>query len=257
MVKEVGKSYPLSPFRRLVVDLMHFSQHVPAVAIERRMHLTPLVTARLACATRPGWTVLFAKAYAIVARDFPALRRVYMPLPWQRFYQHPYSTVSLNIERQAGDEATILQCLIKRPDNRSLSELDAIVRLNQTTPLEELRWYRRARLMGRLPWPIRRFVWWCTLNVLGRERTHNFGTFSVSSVAPLGAGILHVVPVLPVSLHYGLFDEAGNLDVRITFDHRVLDGATAARAMVQMERVLLDDILSELQKMRPGTPLAA
>ena len=100
-------------------------------------------------------------------------------------------------------------------------------------------------------------MWWFTLNVLGRERTHNFGTFSISSVAPLGAGILHVIPVLPLSLHYGLFDDAGNLDVRLTFDHRVFDGGTAARALVQLERVLLGDILRELRDMRPAAPLAA
>ncbi len=257
MGKEVGKSYPLSPFRRLVVDLMYFSQHVPAVSIERRMSLAPLAAARQACAARPGWTAMFAKAFALVARDMPALRSAYMPLPWTRFYVHPYSTVALNIERQLGDEPVVLQCLIKRPDNRSLAELDAIVRRNQTTPLEELRWYRRARTMGRLPWPIRRFVWWFTLNVLGRERTHNFGTFSISSVAALGAGILHLIPVLPVSVHYGMFDEAGRLDVRMTFDHRVLDGAAAARALVQMERALLGNILRELNEMRSANPLAA
>ena len=32
-------------------------------------------------------------------------------------------------------------------------------------------------------------------------------------------------------LHYGLFDAGGNLDVRLTFDHRVLDGAPMARAL--------------------------
>ena len=40
-----GKSYPISPFRRLVVDLMHFSRQTPAVAIERRMNLSTLALA--------------------------------------------------------------------------------------------------------------------------------------------------------------------------------------------------------------------
>ena len=173
-----------------------------------------------------------------------------MPLPWPRFYEHPYSTVSLNIERLLVDEPIVLQCLIKRPENRAVAEIDAIVRHNQATPLEELRWYRRSRIMGRLPWPVRRFVWWCSLKIFGKERCHNFGTFSVSSIAPLGAGILQLVPVLTASLHYGLLDEAGNLDVRLTFDHRVLDGATAARTLVELEGTLLGAICTELQGMR-------
>ncbi|SRR6266496_3619721 len=250
MAKEVGRSYPLSPFRRLVVDLMHFSQHVPAVAIERRMNLAALAAARQCCSPRPGWTIMFAKAFALVGRIYPELRRAYMPFPYPRLYEHPYSTVSLNIERLLPDEPIVLQCLIKRPENRSMAEIDAIVRRNQATPLEELRWYRRSRTMGRLPWPIRRLVWWTTLKWIGRQRCHNFGTFSVSSIASQGAGIVHLVPVLTASLHYGLFDAAGNLDVRLTFDHRVLDGATGARTLVELERTLLGPILTELHGMR-------
>src|SRR5262245_10131990 len=251
-MSSAGKSYPLSPFRRLVVDLMHFSQQTPAVAIERRMNLSALAAARLACFHRPGWTVLFSKAFALVARTYPELRRAYMPLPWTRFYEHPYSTVSLNIERLLPDEPVVVQCLIKRPENRSIAEIDAIVRHNQSTPLEELRWYQRSRTMGRLPFPIRRFVWWATLKIFGKIRCHNFGTFSVSSIAPQGAGILQLCPVLTASLHYGLFDEDGNLDVRLTFDHRVLDGATAARCLVELEHTLQGNILAELHRMRPA-----
>ena len=245
-----GKSYALSPFRRLVVDLMHYSRQTPSVAIERRMNLSALAAARMECVSRPGWTILFAKAFALVANTYPELRRVYMPLPWPRLYEHPYSTVSLNIERLLPDEPIVLQCLIKRPENRSLADIAAIVRENQTTPLEDLRWYRRSRTMGALPMPIRRMVWWTTLKVLGKVRSHNFGTYSVSSIAPQGAGILQLVPVLTSSLHYGLFHDDGSLDVRLTFDHRVLDGGTAARCMVELERTLQGRILSELHGMR-------
>src|ERR1700730_2392274 len=37
MAKELGRSLALSPFRRLVADLMRCSQKVPAVTVERRM----------------------------------------------------------------------------------------------------------------------------------------------------------------------------------------------------------------------------
>jgi hypothetical protein len=204
----------------------------------------------MACVHRPGWTILFAKAFALVAQLYPELRRAYMTLPWPRLYEHPYSMVSLNIERQLPDEPIVLQCLIKRPENRSLAEIDAIVRENQTTPLDQLRWYRRSRTMGSLPFPIRRFVWWASLKVFGKVRSHNYGTFSVTSIAPLGAGIVQVVPVLTSSLFYGLFDRDGSLDVRLAFDHRVLDGATAARCLVELERTLHGRILAELHTLR-------
>jgi hypothetical protein len=250
MAKDVGRSYPLSPFRRLVTDLMYFSQQVPSVAVERRTNLAALVAARQGCTPRPCWAVVFAKAFALVARSHPPLRRSFMAFPWPRLYEHPYSTVALNVERHLPAEVVVAQCLIRRPDNRSLAELDGIVRSYQVEPIGRLRWYRRAMAMSRVPWPVRPLLWWATLNLFGRRRCHNFGTFGLSTVAAQGAGLLHVIPLLTSMLHYGLIDEAGDLDLRLTFDHRVMDGAAAARVLVDLERTLQGNILSELTRMR-------
>jgi hypothetical protein len=249
MAKEIGRSYPLSPFRRLVTDLMRFSRHVPAVTVERRLRLAALVAARQRCAPRPCWAVVFAKALALVARSRPELRRSYMAFPWARLYEHPSSTAAVNVERQLPDEAVVTQCLIRRPDRRSLIELDGIVRSFQNEPIGRLRWYRRAVALSKTPWPIRPLLWRGVLNVFGRRRCHNFGTFGLSSVAAQGAGLLYLIPLLTATLHYGLFNEAGDLDVRLTWDHRVMDGAVAARILVELERTLGDDLLAELTQM--------
>src|SRR4051794_31019280 len=98
MAKEAGRSIPLSPFRLLVTDLMRFSRRVPAVTVERRMSLAALMAARQNCVPRPSWAAMFAKAYALVARTRRELRRSYMEFPTARFYEHPYSTVALNVE---------------------------------------------------------------------------------------------------------------------------------------------------------------
>jgi hypothetical protein len=253
MAKEVGRSYWLSPFRRLVTDLMRVSQQVPAVTIERRMNLSALVASRQQCRPRPSWAVVFSKALGLVARSWPELRRSYLGFPWGRLYQHPYSIVALNVERKLPGEAIVTQCLIRRPENRSLLELDAIVRHFQTEPVEQLRWYRRAVSMSKLPWPVRPFLWWGALNVFGRRRCHNFGTFGLSSVAFHGAGIVHLIPLLTSMLHFGLFTDAGEIDMRLTWDHRVLDGAVAARILVEVEKALRGEILTELNQMREPT----
>jgi hypothetical protein len=249
MAKSVGRSYPLSPFRRLVTDLMFFSRQVPAVTVERRMDLAALVAARRRCTPRPAWAVVFAKAFALVARSLPELRRSYMAFPRGRLYEHPYSILALNVERHLAGEAVVVQCLIRRPENRSLAELDGIVRSYQNEPVERMRWYRRALAMSKVPWPIRPLLWWATLNVFGRRRCHNFGTFGLSSVAEQGAGLLSLIPILTTMVHYGLFTEGGELDVRLTWDHRVMDGAAAARVLVELERALQTPLLEELTLM--------
>jgi hypothetical protein len=250
MAKQWGRSLPLSPFRRLVADMMCFSRQVPAAVIERRMNLSPLVEARRRCMPRPSWTVLFAKAIGLVARDRPELRRAYMAFPWPRLYEHPSSTVAFNVAREVNGEAVIVQCLIRRPENRSLAELEEIVRYYQDEPVERLRWYQRALAMSKLPLPLRRLLWWGTLNVFGRRRTHNFGTFGLSTIASQGAGVLSLTPILTATFHYGLFDPAGNLDVRFTLDHRVMDGVVAAHILVDVEKTMLGPILTELIQTR-------
>ena len=245
MGKLVGRSLPLSPFRRLVTDLMHFSGQVPSVAAERTMDLNPLIAARSGNSPRASWCVIFSKAFAILGRDYPELRRSYLKFPMPRLYEHPHNIVSLNVERRLPTETVVLYCLIRGPENRSLAEMDEIVRHHKEAPIETLRSYQRSVAMCRVPWPLRRFVWSASLNLSGRRRCHNFGTFGISSVAAQGAGLLHLTPILTSTIHYGLFDQ-GRLNVRFSWDHRVMDGGTVARVLTDMEQILNREIVREL-----------
>jgi pyruvate/2-oxoglutarate dehydrogenase complex dihydrolipoamide acyltransferase (E2) component len=78
-------------------------------------------------------------------------------------------------------------------------------------------------------------------------RAKQVGTFGISVTAGLGAATLAVRSPWTSCLHYGVIDSGGFLPVRLTFDHRVLDGATAARALVDLEAVLLGEVLDELR----------
>ena len=132
----------------------------------------------------------------------------------------------------------------------ALAELDQIIRIYQQEPVESLKFFKRAIRMSKVPWIFRRLTWWVSLNLIGKLRAHNFGTFSVSSTASEGAGILALAPLVTSTLHFGLFDDRGNLPMRITFDHRVLDGAFVARGLVELEHVLKSTILEELVNSR-------
>jgi hypothetical protein len=258
MAKRKGHSSHVSPFRWLVTDLMHFSAKVPSVTIERRMKLATMVEARRSCQPRPSWSAIFIKAYATIAAHTPELRTSFLTFPYARLYEHRSNIATMNIERVVNSEKVILQLQIRRPETRTLEEIDALIQHHKEAPVEGLRAYKRARHLSLTPWPIRRLIWWGGLNVFGRRRAHNFGTFGMTTVAAQGAGVLHIIPLLTSTIHYGLFDDAGHLDMRMSFDHRVLDGATAARALIQMEEVLLTHIVKEVeQAANRQRPLAA
>src|SRR5688572_3985514 len=112
MAKLPGKTIRITPFRRLVIDLMQFSLKVPTVTVDRRMNLARLFEARQACFPRPTWTALFTKAYALAAAQEPALRRCYLGIPWARFYEHPKNIATLNIGRRVHDEEIVLHAHI-------------------------------------------------------------------------------------------------------------------------------------------------
>jgi hypothetical protein len=249
MTKMTGKTIPISPFRGMVIDLMTFSQKVPTVTIDRRMNLSRLVAARQQCSPRPTWSALFTKAYALVSAREPILRRCYMSFPWPHFYEHPKNIATLNIGRRVKDEEVVLHAHIRSPEKRSLTEMDNIIRHFMETPVEQIHSYRRVCRASALPGPMRRLLMWAALNLFGRRRCHNFGTYGLTSVAGQGAGLLNLVPLLTTTLHYGLFDDKGCLDVRLAFDHRVLDGALAAESLLHLEVALLGEVLDEVRSL--------
>jgi hypothetical protein len=245
MSPPAGKYYAVSYFRRLVIDLMYFSAQVPSVTLERRMDLARLIAARQACQPTPSWSAIFTKAYAMVAARMPELRTSYLKFPWPRFYEHPMSIATINIDRQLAQERVVLYAHIPTPENLTLAEIDSIIHRHQQEPVDCIASYRRAVQMSWVPWPFRKLVWWGALNVFGSLRCQNFGTFGITSLGSQGAGILKIVPLLTTTIHYGMFDPSGAVDMRVSFDHRVLDGTTAAQSLADLEGVLLSAILHE------------
>jgi hypothetical protein len=243
----VSRSLPLSLPRRFMCDLVYFAQKVPAARVQRRMHLASVVAARQAAGPRPSWCALFVKAFSFVAQGRPELRRAYMPLPWPHLYEHAMTIALVAVERRLDDEDAVFFAHLRDPDQKGLLELDAHLRRCKEEPVRKIGVFRRMLRLSRLPRSLRRLVWWFTLHVSGRWRARHVGTFGVAVVAGLGAAIPHLLSPLTVTLNYGVIDANGAVDVYLTFDHRVLDSATAARTLEEMERVLNGEILTELR----------
>jgi hypothetical protein len=52
--------------------------------------------------------------------------------------------------------------------------------------------------------------------------------------------------ICKIALNYGVIAEDGTVDVRITYDHRVLDGSSVARALVEVEQILKGPVAASL-----------
>jgi hypothetical protein len=231
----------------MMSDLMFFSKKVPTVPVQRRMNLGPVAAARAIAANRVPWPAIFAKAMAMVAEEYAPLRQIYMRYPWPHLYEYPTSTAVIAIERIYHEEAGVFYCLIENPASRPLNEIRREVRDAVELPLEQVKNFRLAMRIARLPLLLRRFIWWLAIHS-GRERPKYFGTFAVSSVAALGIDVLHPLSLWTALLTYGPLSPNGQIDVRIIMDHRVLDAAQLGRIMIRMEEILNGPITAELQK---------
>ncbi len=247
MSQTAGRKLALSLPRRFVCDILHHARQVPSVPMQRRMRLAEVVAAREAASPRPGWCAIFTKAYAIVAAARPELRRAYIPFPWPHLYEHPSSSAAVGIERSFHGEHAVFFARIRNPNEWSLIDLDRHLRYLKETTIEDVGPFRQALKVSGYPRPVRRLIWWLGLNSSGRRRAKHFGTFGISVVAPLGAGSLHQISPLTTAINYGVLESDGSLDVRLTYDHRVMDGGSAARALGELEGVLGREIVSELR----------
>lgn len=242
-----GRTLGISRPRRFVGDLLAFAQRVPSVPMQRRMHLSDVVEARQASRERVSWCAIFLKAYAIVSANRPELRRSYISFPWPTIYEHPENVATFSVEREHEGEQAVFFAQVPQPELLPLRELDTYVRRHKTAPIESIETFRRALLLSSLPRPLRRFIWWLGLCTDGMYRARFFGTFGISVVAAFGAAGLHILSPLTTTLNYGAFEPDGSIDVRLAYDHRVLDGATVARAMAALEDVLQGEIADELR----------
>jgi hypothetical protein len=245
-----GRTIPLSLPRRFICDLVYFAKKVPLVAAVRRMQLASLVAARREIEPRPSWSSLFTKAFGLVAQDRPELRRMYMPYPWPHLYEHTVSIASVAVEREWGAGRGVFFGQIHDPARWTISELDSALRGFKNDPVWDVKPFRRLLRITSLPRPLRRLLWGMALYFSGRKRVHYHGTFGVAVSSNLGTTTQFQLSTLTATLNYGVISADGTVDVRLTYDHRVLDGGDVARTLDHLESVLRGEILAELGSMR-------
>jgi hypothetical protein len=237
--------------RRFIIDLMRASMRVPLVSLRRTLDLRKLAEIRAAAAERPGWAAIFAKAFALVARDEPVLRTLYIDWPWGYFYQLPRSVGVIAIARREDGEDCVLPQKLTAPDELSLAEIGASIRHARTAPVDQIPAFRKILRTTRLPLPLRRLVWRFGLSV-GRQRANYFGSFGITSVAAFGPGELHAISPGPYIVSYGALTADLTMDVVIRWDHRVTDAAMIAKVLAQLEQVLNGAIAAELRASQPA-----
>ncbi|MGE3313755.1 MAG: hypothetical protein AB7O26_01480 [Planctomycetaceae bacterium] len=231
--------------RRLTIDVLHYHRQVPTCAHDRCMNLGPLAAVREQLSKRVSWSMLFVKAFGIVAREYPVLRQTCMRWPFPHIYQHPHSVAMVATHREIDGEAWLFWSRFSRPETQTLAELQSSLEDYLHSPAKTV--FLRQWQLSAFPTFIRRFFWWWTLNVSGVKRAKRSGTFFLTTIAGKGAEIQHPPAFLTSNFTYGPLDENHCCRVTIAYDHRLMDGSMVANCLARLETVLNQTIAEELR----------
>lgn len=251
----------LSRGRACIGDVARLAREIPLFPVERTLRLEAVAEARAVAAPRIGWAAVFLKAYAEVAREMPVLRSwIARGLPHgpglrDRLVTAAESVATLAVNRIEQGEDRLFWPRLPAPDRLPLPEIQQFVHAAATAPVEDF--YRRQLELEMVPGLLRRTILRWNMNSGSAKRAARIGTFSLSTLAGLGATNRFHPTICTTSLSYAPLEADGRCLVTLIADHRVLDGAAAARALARLEELLRGGIAAELRGLGGVTPAAA
>jgi len=237
----------LSSGRRALAAILNYAHRIPTIPVMRQMNLAPLLEARARVASRPSWSAVFIRAYAQVCTEFPPLRRVWVNWPRPYLYEHPHTVCAVAVEREWQGERIVLATPIFQPEAATLDEVEMQLRHFQQADVWSNSRFRLMLRFGRLPRMLQRLFLWHRLDLSGPRRVKYLGTFGLTNYGNLGAESLPPKGPQTTLLTLGPISRDGEVTVKLVYDHRVLDGADVARALVRLDEVLHTTTLAELE----------
>lgn len=229
--------------RALPSDIASMAARMPTARVDFWVNLSTLSAIRASSSPRVSWAALFIRAYGLVTEELPYTRQTYWRWPFPHVYQHAYSVAMLAVQRE--NPARLCWGRISNPAALPLSAIQSWIDRYQTEPVSKA--FRKQVWFSRFPMLARRVLWWLVMNVSGRRRGRQLGTFSISSLA--GQGLLNRDhPTLATtSLSYGPIQPNGDCQLTLLYDHRILDGMQAARALQRLRDHLQHSMVHELK----------
>jgi pyruvate/2-oxoglutarate dehydrogenase complex dihydrolipoamide acyltransferase (E2) component len=184
------------------------------------------------------------EANAVMAPGWPGLFRA------PRIVRFSHVTAKLALDRKVEGERTVLSALLPALESAGLAQIQRRVDRYRGADAADQPEFSGVRKLGRLPVPLGRAGFAAALRD-PRKRPEVFGTVSVSSLGhravdgfssaggtavTLCAGRVVERPVV----REGRIEPAPVMRLGLTFDHRVIDGATAADVLGEIKDMMED-----------------
>lgn len=192
-------------------------------------------------------TAILLKAIAIAQRAHPESRTV--RLPWGKEVTFGDIVAGFTCERLVGSQAAVFFGAIENADNKALAEIARELKEYASSELKDVHQLKLQNRFNNMPWLFRRFILWAGTNFPAFRLRYMGATFGLSSLGKFGMRVL--VPPCVTTSTFGVGEveqravvRDGRIEIRpmmtiaLNFDHRILDGAPAARFLQDVRRLL-------------------
>lgn len=192
-------------------------------------------------------TAILLKAIAIAQRSHPQTRTA--ALPWGRTVTFNDIVAGFTVERFVGNQPAVFFGAINNPDTKSVEEIASELKFYSESDMSSMEHLDRQHRFNNMPWLFRRFILWISMRYPNIRLRFMGATFGLSSIGKWGAKALIPPCVSTSTFGIGEVEERavvrdGKVEIRpmmtitLNFDHRIIDGAPAARFMADVKRLL-------------------
>ena len=192
-------------------------------------------------------TAFLLKAIAIAQRAHPDTRTAM--LPFGRTVVFNKIVAGFTVERFIESQPTLFFGAIEQPDTKSISEISEELRSHAEADVEDVTAMDLQHRFTHMPWLLRQLILWVGLRHPELRLKCLGATFGLSSLGKFGIRAMIPPCVSTSTFGVGSIEKRpivrdGQIEVRkmmtltLNFDHRIIDGAPAARFLNDVQKLL-------------------
>lgn len=202
-------------------------------------------------------TALLLKAIAIAQRSHPDTRTAI--LPFGRTVVFNNIVAGFTVERFIGSQPALFFGAIEEPDTKSIADISAELKAHGEADLDKVWQLKLQDKFTWMPWLLRRIILWVGLRNPGIRLKCMGATFGLSSLGKFGLKAMIPPCVTTSTFGVGTVEQRpvvrdGKIEVRkmmtltLNFDHRIIDGAPAARFLNEVQLLMEGGLEKYLQE---------
>ncbi len=192
-------------------------------------------------------TAMLLKAIAIAQRAHPASRTIGLPFGKRAVLNE--IVAGFTVERLIDSQPAVFFGSIESPDTKSLEQISEELQAHNSQELDDLMYLKKQHWFNKTPYAFRQMILWLAMRFPAVRLSAMKATFGLSSLGKLGMkSIIPPVPALRLSALAKLESDqlfaTIRLEIRpimsitLNFDHRILDGAPAARFLSDVRELM-------------------